>query len=128
MALLDFFRSSDKYIRALDSGKKLGSVDCYVINCIFTIKNMIQTTHVCGKCESSNIVKNGHNQSGTAQYLYKNCGTCRVLNSKQRTKQIDMDALSRTYEERNSYRSVGRIFGISHVTVYNLLKKSKITT
>ena len=89
---------------------------------------MIHTTHACGKCESTNIIRNGHNQSGTAQYRCKDCGTCRVLKSKQRTKQIDMDALARTYEERNSYRSTGRIFGISHVTVYNLLKKSKIVT
>jgi transposase-like protein len=86
---------------------------------------MIQTTHVCGKCQSSNIIRNGHNQSGNAQYLCKDCGTCRVLKSKQCTKQIDMDALIRTYEERNSYRSTGRIFGISHVTVYNLLKKKQ---
>jgi len=89
---------------------------------------MIQTSHLCGKCQSPNIVRNGHNKSGNAQYLCKDCGTCRVLKSMRKTKQIDMDALNRTYEERNSYRSTGRIFGISHVTVFNLLKKSKSTT
>ena len=89
---------------------------------------MIQITHTCGKCDSPNIVRNGHNKSGSPQYKCKDCGTCRVLISKRKTAQIDIDALERTYEERNSYRSTGRIFGISHGTVFNLLKKSKITT
>jgi transposase len=34
-----------------------------------------------------------------------------------------LEALARTYAERNSYRSTGRIFGISHVSVGNYLKK-----
>ena len=37
---------------------------------------------------------------------------------------IDIDALSKTYEQRNSLRSTGRIFGISHLTVFSLLKKT----
>ncbi len=43
----------------------------------------------------------------------------------KKTKNIDLEALTRTYEERNSLRSTGRIFGISHFTVSNLLKKAQ---
>ena len=84
---------------------------------------MVQTTHTCKKCNSSNIVLNGKNRSGSQTYKCKDCGACRVLFSVKKTANIDMDALARTYEERNSYRSSARIFGISHVTVYKYLKK-----
>lgn len=84
---------------------------------------MIQTTHTCAKCNSPNIIKNGHNRSGSPQYKCKDCGTCRVLVFKGSTAYIDLDALERTYRERNSYRATGRIFGISDVTVMNLLTK-----
>ena len=86
---------------------------------------MIHTTHTCGKCGSPNIVRNGHNRSGSPQYKCKDCGTCRVLHFKKRTKQLDINTVSKAYQERNSYRSIGRIFGISHVTVYKMLKKPK---
>ncbi|MEM1096754.1 MAG: hypothetical protein AAGJ10_19320 [Bacteroidota bacterium] len=46
-----------------------------------------------------------------------------MLVFKRSTAYIDLDALERTYRERNSYRATGRIFGISDVTVMNLLKK-----
>lgn len=81
---------------------------------------MITETKLCGKCQSPYVVRNGYNKSGNAQYLCKDCGTCRVLKSKHPTDNLDLDAMERTFEERNSYRSTGRIFGISHVTVYNL--------
>ena len=81
------------------------------------------TTQLCGKCQSANIVHNGHNSCGSAQYKCKHCGTCRVLQSKRKTEKIDKDALERAYLERNSLRGTGRIFGISNVTVLNMLKK-----
>ena len=85
---------------------------------------MIQTLQTCTKCQSTNIVRNGHNRSGSPQYRCKDCGTCRVLYGRGTRAAIDLDALVRTYRERNSLRATGRIFGISHVTVFNLLKKS----
>jgi len=84
---------------------------------------MVVTKHRCDKCQSENIVLNGKNRSGSQTYKCKDCGCCRVLLSVKKTESIDLAALSRTYEERNSYRSSGRIFGISHVTVFNYLKK-----
>ncbi len=56
----------------------------------------------------------------TPTYYCKDCKVYRVL---YRKKAIDREAVARTYEERNSYRATGRIFKISHVTVYNYLKK-----
>jgi transposase-like protein len=81
---------------------------------------MITTIHTCSKCGSTNLVLNGKNKSGTPTYHCKDCKTYRVLEKK---KSVDKEALARTYEERNSYRSAGRIFKISHVSVYNYLKK-----
>jgi transposase-like protein len=84
---------------------------------------MVKTIHRCKKCNSVNISLNGKNKSGSQTCKCKDCGCYQVLFSVKKTANIDLDALSRTYEERNSYRSSGRIFGISHVTVFNYLKK-----
>ena len=83
---------------------------------------MITTSHTCSNCGSENIVRNGTNKSGSATYHCKDCKVYRVV---KRKKEVDTEALARTYEERNSYRSTGRIFNISHVSVYNYLKKQK---
>lgn len=84
---------------------------------------MIATYHVCAKCDSKNIVKNGKNRCGSQTYKCKDCGCFRVLTSVKSNADIDMNAVSKTYQERNSLRSTGRIFGISHTTVRNYLKK-----
>lgn len=54
--------------------------------------------------------------------VVSDCQCGRVLFSVKKTKNIDLDALSKTYEERNSLRSTGRIFTVSHFTVYKLFK------
>jgi transposase-like protein len=93
------------------------------INCLFIFaKKMITSTHTCSKCGSTHIILNGKNKSGTPTYHCKDCKTYRVLFKK---KAVDIEAVMRTYQERNSYRSTGRIFQISHVTVFNWLKKSQ---
>ena len=83
---------------------------------------MITISHTCSNCGSENIVRNGNNKSGSPTYHCKDCKVYRVLKKK---KEVDTEALARTYEERNSYRSTGRIFNISHVSVYNYLKKKQ---
>jgi len=79
-----------------------------------------KTSHICSKCGSTKLVLNGKNKSGTPTYHCKDCKTYRVLFKK---KTVDMEALTRTYEERNSYPSTARIFKISHGSVYNCLQK-----
>jgi transposase-like protein len=89
---------------------------------------MVTTKHKCKNCQSENIVLNGKNCSGSQTYKCNDCGSCRVLFSVKKTANIDLDTLSKTYQERNSLRSTGRIFEISHITVLNLLKKSQIVS
>jgi transposase-like protein len=84
---------------------------------------MIKTVHTCASCSSENLVRNGKNAAGSQRYKCKDCGVTRVLECKQAYSKVDMDAVHRTFEERNSYRSTARIFGVSHVTVFNWLKK-----
>jgi transposase-like protein len=84
---------------------------------------MVQTTHVCKCCQSANIVLNGKNKSGSQTYKCNDCGCCRVLFSVKKTENIDTEALARTYQERNSLRSTARIFGVSHTSVAQFLKK-----
>lgn len=84
---------------------------------------MLSQTHHCHKCSSNNLVKNGTNSSGSQRYKCKDCGVCRVLTPKSQASRVDKEAVFRTFEERNSYRSTGRIFNISHTTVFKWLKK-----
>jgi IS1 family transposase/transposase-like protein len=86
---------------------------------------MIVTKHKCKRCQSENIVLNGKNKSGSQTYKCNDCGACRVLFSVKKTRNMDPDALARTYQGRNSLRSTARIFGVSHFTVSALLKKSQ---
>lgn len=46
---------------------------------------MIQETitYKCRECSSSNIIKNGTNRCGNAQYHCKDCGIYRVLEPKR---------------------------------------------
>ena len=83
---------------------------------------MIISNHCCDKCQSKNIILNGKNKSGSQTYKCKDCGCCCVLISVKKT--IDVQVLNNTYQERKSTPSTGRILGISHVTVWNYLKKT----
>jgi transposase-like protein len=83
---------------------------------------MITKNRTCHNCQSQNIVLNGKNRSGNQRYRCKDCGVTRVLDSL--LPHIDFTALEHSYLERNSLRATGRIFGISHVTVFRQLKKS----
>jgi transposase len=84
---------------------------------------MVQEARKCGNCESTNIVLNGKNATGQQRYKCKDCGVRRVFDSLRKSTPVDLSLVSRTYEERNSFRSTGRIFGVSHVTVQRWLKK-----
>lgn len=84
---------------------------------------MIVEYRLCDRCERKNIVKNGKNRSGTQTYKCKDCGCCRVLDSKQKGRTVDPVALHNAYNERQSLRATGRIFGVSHFAVQDWLKK-----
>ena len=86
---------------------------------------MIATYQTCADCESKNIVKNGKNRSGSQTHKCHDCGCYRVLKSVKTMADVDMNAVVKTYQERNSLRSTGRIFGISHTSVRHILKKKQ---
>ena len=67
---------------------------------------MITTTQVfqCRKCQSENIIKNGHNRSGNPQYLCKSCGARGVLTPTIRYTAEQKETVLRAYTERSSLR------------------------
>jgi len=85
---------------------------------------MIQTTHECRECGSSNIVKNGHSASGPQQYHRKDCGAHKVLDPEPRGySEEEKELVYRAYRERGSKRAISRIFGISRNTLTRWLEK-----
>jgi transposase-like protein len=83
---------------------------------------MIQTTHECRKCGSSNIVKNGHSASGSQQYHC--CGAYQVLDPEPRGySEAEKKKILRAYRERGSKRAISRIFGVSRNTLNRWLEK-----
>src|SRR2546421_896138 len=85
---------------------------------------MIQETmtHVCRVCRSTNIVKNGTNRCGNAQYHCKDCGTYRVLMSKQAYSETEQQTVLRACLERCSLRGVARIFAMARQTIAGWVK------
>jgi insertion element IS1 protein InsB len=80
---------------------------------------MIQVTktYKCRVCGSENIVKNGKNKAGQAQYHCKECGAYRVLEPKGSERGQRQEQVLRTYQERASLRGLGRIYGVARQTV-----------
>ena len=80
---------------------------------------MITTTQVfqCRKCQSENIIKNGHNRSGNPQYLCKSCGARRVLTPTIRYTAEQKETVLRAYTERSSLRGLARTFKCSRTTI-----------
>ena len=82
-----------------------------------------QITHVCRKCGSQNIVKNGHNGSGSQQYWCKDCGKRLVLTPQNSYTEEQKEQIIAAYHERPSMRGIQRIFGVSPVTLTSWLEK-----
>ncbi len=79
--------------------------------------------HVCRACNSSNIVKNGHNASGSQQIWCKDCGKRGVLNPRRGYTEEQKDQIIAAYYERPSMRGIERIFGVSRHTLSSWLQK-----
>lgn len=82
------------------------------------------TIQQCRKCGSRNIVKNGHNRSGSQQYRCKDCGAIGVLNPKQFYSAERQEDILRAYLERPSMRGISRIFRVSRKTLAAWIKKN----
>jgi insertion element IS1 protein InsB len=79
----------------------------------------------CRSCDSQNIVKNGHNASGSQQYVCKDCGKCGVLEPKRGYSEAQKEQILAAYQERSSMRGVQRTFGVSRPTRVSWLKKRR---
>ena len=77
----------------------------------------------CKKCGHTKLTKNGTNRAGSQRYKCHSCGSSLVYSPKTRGVKVDKEAVYRSFKERNSYRSIGRIFNISHTTVARWLKE-----
>lgn len=80
-------------------------------------------TYSCRSCGSANIIRNGHNKCGHAQYLCKDCGACRVLTPKTRYTPEQKATILCAYRERMSLRGLQRVFGVWRTTVLRWLKQ-----
>ena len=79
----------------------------------------------CTNCQSNNIVKNGHNSSGKQQYLCKDCGVRRILESEKKYPESRKWEIIRTYFEDSSLRGLQRIFHIAYQTPSRWIKKNE---
>ena len=79
----------------------------------------------CRNCDSQNLVKNGHNASGSQQYLCKDCGKRGVLEPKRGYTEAQKEQILSAYHERSSMRGVQRTFGVSRPTLVSWLKKGR---
>ncbi len=77
------------------------------------------TTYRCTRCGSTNLVRNGHNSTGSPKYRY--CGASRVLQPKVRYSEEQKVLILRTYQERA--RAVQRLFGVSRPTLSAWIQK-----
>ena len=89
------------------------------------MERMIQvtTTYKCRVCGSQNIVKNGKNRLGQAQYHCKDCGAYRVLEPKTDDKHERRSQVLKAYRERASLRGLGRVFGVARESVLNWVEE-----
>jgi insertion element IS1 protein InsB len=82
----------------------------------------VMTTYKCRVCGSENIVRNGKNKAGQAQYHCKDCGAYRVLEPKQGNNAQRREQVLGTYQERASLRGLRRIYGVARQTVMHWIQ------
>ena len=92
--------------------------------------NLLNVTfHVCRSCGSANIVKNGHNASGSQQFWHragmvcKDCDKRGVLKPRRGYTEAQKEQIIAAYYERPSMRGIERIFGVSRHTLAVWLQK-----
>ncbi len=74
----------------------------------------------CRNCDSQNIVKNGHNASGSQQYWCKDYGKRGVLEPKRGYTEAQKEQILSAYSERSTPSAVRGIqctFGVSRPTL-----------
>ena len=73
--------------------------------------------YTCRTRGSQNIVKNGHNASGSQKYWCNDCGKRGVLEPKRGYTEAQKEQILSAYSERSSMRGMQRTFGVSRPTL-----------
>ena len=84
---------------------------------------MVFTQHVCARCGSEHIRRNGSSQ-GYAKYQCKACGHQARFEPAAAAKAVQYAQVEQLLVERNSQRSIERATGVARMTIVRLLKKS----
>lgn len=84
---------------------------------------MVYTQHLCAKCGSEHIRRNGTSQ-GHAKYQCKACGYQARFTPAAVAKAAQYAQVEKLLVERNSQRSIVRATGVARMTVAKLAKKS----
>ena len=74
-------------------------------------------TYKCVRCESIDLVKNGHDYKGAQKYHCKNCGRYGTLQAQTGYSTRVREQVKGAVLERVSLRGIERIFGLSRRTV-----------
>jgi insertion element IS1 protein InsB len=80
---------------------------------------MIQVivTYACSRCESPNVVRNGHDYKGSQKYHCKDCGRYGTLNAQQGYDALVQAQVKRGVLERVSLRGMERMLCVSRRTI-----------
>ena len=84
---------------------------------------MLTTIHLCGRCTSEHVRKNGSN-GGRAKYQCTACGYQGYLQPAAPARAARYAQVEKLLAERNPQRSIVRATGVSRMTVAKLAKKS----
>lgn len=84
---------------------------------------MVYTQHLCAKCGSDLIRRNGHRQ-GHARYQCKVCRYQARFVPAALAKAVQDAQVAKLLGERNSQRSLARVTGVARMSIAKLVKKS----
>lgn len=87
---------------------------------------MVTTQHVCAKCGSEQIQRNGHS-GGHARYRCTGCSHQARFVPAAAERAARYRQVEKPLAERNSQRSIVRVTGVSRMTIPKLTKKSAAT-
>ena len=73
--------------------------------------------HRCTKCNSRDIVRNGHDYKGAQKFHCHNCKAYGTLDAQGHYSEDEKATILRAYRERASMRGVERIFGTARQTL-----------
>jgi insertion element IS1 protein InsB len=78
--------------------------------------------HRCPKCDSPNIIKNGHDYKGAQKYHCQDCRAYGTLKPQGTYTDEQKEVILRAYRERASMHGINRIFGVARQTLARWLK------